>query len=255
MEVVNESPLPVPAGLEYLPYQAEGIEFALGRRNTLIADEMGLGKTIQALGVINALDIRRVLIVCPASLRINWAREARKWLCRRREICIVNEKNTVLAGAEIVICNYDRVWDYWDRLAAVHWDLLIGDEAHYLKNPKSQRAKASLGGMIKTALGNKRKRGIAASAARLRLLTGTPILNKPIELYPLLKALDRERWGQAWLWYATRYCAATRQRVGRDKEVWDTSGASNLDELQRILRGTVMIRRRKMDVLKDLPPK
>ena len=73
--------IPVPEGEQYLPYQLEAIEFALERPHTLIADEMGLGKTVEALGVLNAEpSARRILVVCPASLKLNWQREAERWL-------------------------------------------------------------------------------------------------------------------------------------------------------------------------------
>jgi SWI/SNF-related matrix-associated actin-dependent regulator 1 of chromatin subfamily A len=121
------------------------------------------------------------------------------------------------------------------------WDLCIIDESQYLKNPKAQRSIAILGNA---------KKDIAAITAKRRIaLTGTPILNRPIEAQPILGFLDPQNFGHFWR-FAKRYCAAYQGPYG-----WDLSGASNLEELQRKLRATCMIRRLKRDVLTELPPK
>ena len=131
---------------------------------------------------------------------------------------------------------------YNDAIRAREWDILIGDEIHYVKNSKSIRAKELFGN---------RKEGIKEIQARRKIfLTGTPLLNRPIELWTLLHALDRKGIGANWKNYVERYCAAYQSGFG-----WDVSGASNVDELQRKLRSTIMIRRTKEDVLKELPPK
>ena len=98
--------IPRPDGLEYMPFQRAGIAFALGRENTLIGDEMGLGKTIQAVGIVNASpDARRVLVICPASLKLNWQRELTKWLTRPMSVGIGNGGG--IPDTDIVIVNYD----------------------------------------------------------------------------------------------------------------------------------------------------
>lgn len=225
--------VPAPAGLSYLPYQRAGIAYALARQNTLIADEMGLGKTIQAIGVINADEsLRRVLIICPASLRLNWQRECERWLVMPRRIEIANGK-AYPHNAEIVIINYDILGKHEEALASP-WDLIIADEAHYLKNRKAQRTRAAL----------------AIPSTRYLFLTGTPITNRPIELFPLLTKLDPQGLGANWYQFAKRYCGAHQTRFG-----FDTRGATNLDELQTRLRSTCMVRRRKADVLTELPAK
>ncbi len=141
--------IPAPAGLSYLPYQRAGIAYASQRKRTLIGDEMGLGKTIQALGFINASpDVKTVLVVCPASLRLNWEREARKWLVNADsfKFYIVESGDPVPADANFVIVNYNRLkGEVFDSLMARSWDLLVADEAHYAKNPKAQRTQALLG--------------------------------------------------------------------------------------------------------------
>ena len=245
----------VPPGLAYLPYQRAGIAYAMDRPNVLIADEMGLGKTVEALGVINAdYSIKRVLVICPASLKINWHREAEKWRTRYMRVEIANGSAGRAAGeeaafpdADIVIINYDILAKHRDAIDRVQWDLLIVDEAHYLKNPKAQRTRLVLGHWDK----DEAKRIQPIQARRRLFLTGTPIVNRPVELWPLIQAMNPTGMGRAgFMKYATRYCNATKTRFG-----WDFSGASNLDELQRRLRESVMVRRLKEDVLTELPAK
>jgi len=234
--------IPAPEGLEYLPFQKAGIAYALNRKNTLIADEMGLGKTIQAIGVVNAKNksgkaIERVLVVCPAAVKINWKRELQKWLVNRYRIEILKPTTSLIPLSDentIYIVNFDLLGKF-KGLAALRYDLLVVDEAHYAKNPKTQRS-TNLEKL--TYVENK------------IFLTGTPILNRPIELYRLLQllGLDIPLFGRNG--YAHRFCAAHRTRFG-----WDLTGSSNLEELQEMLRREVMIRRLKKDVLKELPPK
>lgn len=239
-----EIDLPVPEGLAYLPFQRAGVAYAMRRPNVLIGDEMGLGKTIQAIGLINAdPTIKRVLVTVPATLRTNWARELRKWLVRPMTIGIAAGKEW--PGTDVVIINYDILKNHVDALRAQEWDLLIADEAHALKNPKAQRTAYVLGKWDKDPA----KRITAIPARRKAFLTGTPILNRPIELYTLIKALDPETW-RNWRDFATRYCDGKQTAYG-----WDVSGASNLNELQERLRSTIMIRRLKKDVLTELPAK
>jgi SNF2 family DNA or RNA helicase len=271
VEAETTMALPVPEGLSYLGYQRAGIAYAASRSTggTLIADEMGLGKTIQAIGIVNALpDVQTVVIVCPASLKVNWARECSKWLVRGATILThfgsrqptwdhtpraASVDSVGDAPLTIHIVNYDVLAKF---RAPGGVDLLIADEAHYAKNPKAQRTK--------------NLQALARASKRTVLLTGTPILNKPIELWPLLQIVAPETWdpagmvkgkavgvgqGAGFFRYAKRYCAAHQEQVSRTKSVWVFDGHSNLDELQEKLRATCMVRRLKADVLKELPPK
>ena len=247
----SDRDIPCPAGLAYLPYQRAGIAYALdrfaqGKRGVLVADEMGLGKTIQALGIINAdPSIKRVLVICPASLKLNWAAEARKWLLRTSTmITVLGSKGPVVyheghgsSQDEVVVVNYDILKKHHASLKAVEWDLIAYDEAHYCKNPKAQRTEYALG----------------LPAKRRVMLTGTPILNRPVELWPLISALDPMEW-RNFMGFALRYCDAHQEWAGR-KQVWNFKGSSNLPELQDRLRAGLMVRRLKADVLQDLPPK
>ncbi len=228
-----EMAIPCPVGLAYLPYQRAGIAFAVRRDNTLISDEMGLGKTVEAIGVVNAdPSIKKVLVVCPASLKLNWKRELERWLVRKLSVQIGDSKRFP-AQADIIVVNYDVLHRHEKQVAELQWDLLIVDEAHYCKNRKARRS----------------KQVFKIRAQRNLLLTGTPIVNRPVELWPLLNFLDPDHWNN-FNAYAKRYCDAHKNRYG-----WDFSGASHLAELQEKLRATLMVRRLKQDVLIDLPAK
>jgi SWI/SNF-related matrix-associated actin-dependent regulator 1 of chromatin subfamily A len=230
--------LPRPDGLEYLGYQKAGIVFVQdvwkSGRGGLIGDEMGLGKTIQAIGLINAEPaIRKVLIVCPNTLKANWRRELKKWLTRPMTIGIQDAGCGYVGDRyDITIINYDVVHKF-PKLQETDWDLRVIDEGHYCKNPKARRTKFTLS--------TKSKRKVT--------LTGTPILNRPVELWPLINDLDPARW-KKFFPFAKRYCSATHNGFG-----YDFSGSSNEAELQNILRSTVMVRRLKADVLTELPAK
>lgn len=268
--------IPVPAGLAYRPYQKGGIAYAMEHPNTLIGDEMGLGKTIQALGAINASpDVKSVLCVVPASLRFNWDRESKKWLVREFNIFVVEEtKDVIPETATMVIVNYElirgkRIDDpngamapngkklriiqgspIHAQLMARTWDMLVVDECHRLKDPKSLQAIAVLG-----STGNKKKgeppvRGLKDHSGRNIFMTGTPFLNRPVEMHPILAALAPTEFGNFFV-FAKRYCQAHQDERGH----WDFTGSSNLGELQERLRSTIMVRRLKKDVLTELPPK
>jgi SWI/SNF-related matrix-associated actin-dependent regulator 1 of chromatin subfamily A len=237
--------IPVNEGLEYLPFQKAGIAYSADHRNILIADEMGLGKTIQALGIIN-LDptMKKVLCVVPASLKLNWEREAKKWLVRETDISVINSKDGWVDG-DLVIINYDILKKFHDEIHARDWDLLVCDEAHYMKNNKAQRTKEIVGWYDKRI----KKVVSRLEAERKVFLTGTPIVNRPIELWPLINYLAPKTF-KYFMSYAKRYTKAHHNGYG-----WDFTGASNLEELQDKLRTTIMIRRLKKEVLTELPPK
>lgn len=248
--------IPAPDGLSYLGYQKAGVVFGYDRPGTLFGDEMGLGKTIQAIGVLNcllaeAIDPKlRVLVVCPASLKLNWRRELEKWLVKQVPIFIADSKNCPdMLGVTVI--NYDILHKHDELLHRIEWDVVICDEAHYLKaGQKSRRGKMVFGiepTAKQAAAGVTRVPGIQGK--RKFLLTGTPIANKPAELFPLISYLDPIRWNNFFK-YGIRYCGGNKSGG-----YWDFSGSSNLEELQDILRSTIMVRRLKKDVLKELPPK
>ena len=231
--------IPCPDGLMYLPFQKAGIAYAIERENVFIADEMGLGKSVESVGVINVdATLNNVLIICPASLKLNWARELRRWLTREMSIELVNGG---FPTSNIVILNFDILKNWMPEIHARKWDLLIVDEAHKLKNKKAMRTKLVLGykELVKKTdtadqIAEKEKKNIPAIQARRRLfLTGTPIVNRPVELFTLLEAIDPNGLGKNFFAFAKRYCDAKQTRYG-----WDFSGHSNLEELQTKMRAT-----------------
>ena len=233
---------PCPEGLSYLPYQKAGIEYSVcnSRGGVLIADEMGLGKTIQAIGYMNVTHPNNVLIVCPATVKLNWQNELIKWM-------IHYTPSGVAYGSEpfpdtpIVIINYDILMRFHDEIHSKTWKLLVSDECHYLKNPEAKRTLE--------VLGSKRDKVEGIKTEKKIFLTGTPILNKPKEIFPVLNYLDPKTFPSFYT-FGKRYCGGFNAETG-----WDFNGASNLEELNVKLRTSVMIRRLKKDVLKDLPPK
>lgn len=229
--------IPVPEGLALRPFQRAGVAYAMARNATLIADDMGLGKTLQAIGVINAdPNVKSALIVVPLSVKVNWQRELDKWLTRDMLIGLASAKEW--PDTDVVVIHPD-VLKRRPEIHAKTWDLLVVDEAHFFKNAKAQRTVALFGD----------RSHVAVRARRKIAMTGTPIPNRPVELWPILHSLDPDNWGN-WRNFVIRYCAGHQTKWG-----WDVSGASHLDELQDTLRSTLMIRRRKADVLTELPPK
>lgn len=243
--------VPAPEGLAYLGYQRAGIAFGFERPAVLIGDEMGLGKTIQAIGILNACpELKRVLVICPASLKLNWKRELDRWCVRKRSILVADSKLFAALADGVTIVNYDVLHKHEETLRTTDWDVLICDEAHFLKTPTARRTKMVFGAR---ASAKEKKSGMAdvpGLAAKKRiLLSGTPIANRPVELFPLINYLDPVTWGNEWK-FKQRYCGAHHNGFG-----WEFNGASHLDELQDKLRSSIMVRRLKKDVLTELPPK
>lgn len=239
--------LPHPDGLDYLPYQKAGVAFMQNKDGVLLGDDMGLGKTIQVIGLINVNPHwRNILIVCPASLRLNWQRELERWLVNDYTIGIADTKDGV-PDSDIVIVNYDILHKL--NLADWEWDLVALDEAHYIKNSKTLRSKA-----IKGERRNVKEKGWTWVREPIHAdvkvaMTGTPIPNRVAEIYNILNWLDPGTW-RNYMQFAQRYAGARQGKFGMEEGV-----PQHLDELQDKLRSTIMVRRRKADVLKELPPK
>lgn len=213
------------AGADYIARNSGGV---------LMADEMGLGKTIQALAAVESRERFPLLIVSPAVVKYNWYHESVKWLGHRS--INVMDGSSPMEYNEITIINYDLLEKRFNDLDSVVWHTIIFDESHYLKNYKAARTKAA------TLL--------AAHAESRILLSGTPILNRPQELISQLIVMDKiHLFGGFWP-FVNRYCKAKRTRFG-----WDFSGAANLEELNKKLRESCMIRREKREVLSELPEK
>jgi SNF2 family DNA or RNA helicase len=257
--------IPVPDGLSYLPFQRAGIEYASQRALTLIADEMGLGKTVQAIGAVNAdPNISHVLIVCPASLKHNWRREWQKWDVKGLEVQIVDGVKEVMFDGDVVIINYDILAAHATELKKRDgWHAMILDECHYLKNRRTDRTLEVFGGIKRNADREIIARYNPIPAEKKLLLSGTPIVNKPKELWPLLQTLDPMGLGASsnWYNYAKRYCQMRSweqpdpRKPGQTMTMYWWEGADNLEELQELMRARFMVRRLKKDVLTELPAK
>lgn len=217
-------------------YQKEGVEHVVrhfdGR--ALIADDMGLGKTLQAIALSKYYGYKRVLVICPAYLRYNWKAEFDKWL-GIKEVCLVKTGKDELKGYPVII-SYELAVKKKALLMDYGFDMVICDESHYMKNHKTKRTRglAPLIRSIKKAL----------------LLTGTPALNRPSELFSQANMIRRDFFPK-FKQYAERYCDRKMSPLG----YWDDSGSSNPHEVHWLAKKTVMIRRLKRDVLKDLPQK
>lgn len=252
--------IPSPAGLEYRPYQRAGVAFAMkafaaGKPGVMFGDEMGLGKTMQAIGCMVLTEAAKILVVCPASLKLNWAREIELWIpgCTTTVI----EKGECNPNARVTITNYDSVIGKKTNptatreiLASTKYDMVVFDEAHVLKNEKAQRTKFFFGHYTRDGL---KTEGLIHKAEKVLLLTGTPIQNKIRESMGLIRALkgfgpDGVAKGEGAFLY--RYCGPQKGRFGTTFD-----GATRLPELQAKLRGSIMVRRLKKDVATELPPK
>lgn len=215
-------------------YQKDCIKFlcSAGGR-AIIADDPGTGKSAESLGYIVHSKKRKVLIVCPASMKYVWEAEIAKWTSLTSYV--ITPKDKLLPNeSNIYIINYDILKKHLEKLINIKWDMIIGDEGHFIKEPSAIRSKC-----FKT---------IAKNVPEVIFLTGTPILSRPIELFNLLNTLDKKSW-PSWYLYAKRYCDAHHTRFG-----FDVSGASNLNELKDRIKG-YFIRRTKNEILKELPPK
>jgi SWI/SNF-related matrix-associated actin-dependent regulator 1 of chromatin subfamily A len=218
-------------------------------KGVLLADEMGTGKTIVAIVAANTLGFRRILVICPAHLRETWINEITAWQTLSHLIIPVKANSqydpTILVSITSgwVIINYD-ILQRRPEIKARSWDLLICDESHLLKNFMARRTCEIFGGKYK----GEHIEPIPADKALL--LSGTPFLNRPDELYTQVSYLDPTNWPSFKSFIKQYY-----EDDARSDDLRRVTGqARNLDRLQQKLRSTIMVRHLKQDVL-DLPPK
>ncbi|VAH27589.1 unnamed protein product [Triticum turgidum subsp. durum] len=244
----------IPADVEskLMPFQRDGVRFALqhGGR-VLIADEMGLGKTLQAIAVASCLhDAWPVLVISPSSLRLHWASMIQQWLNIPTEDILVvlpqtggsnkagfrlvysNTKGDFHLDGMFNVISYDVVPKIQSTLLDLDFKIVIADESHFLKNGQAKRTIASL--------------PVLQKAQYVVLLSGTPALSRPIELFTQLQALYPTVYKNV-NEYGNRYCKGGYFGLYQ--------GASNHEELHNLMKATVMIRRLKKDVLSELPVK
>ncbi len=213
-------------GGELRPFQRAGVRYALESRRLFIADEQGLGKTVEALALLEEDDAFPAVVICPASLKLNWQREIQHWLPHRSQHVVVGTGKTI-PKAEITVLNYEIVHAHRERLAISRPKALILDESHYVKNPAAKRTRAV------------RRLAEALPEGAFKLaLTGTPVMNHPDELIAQLRILGRlEEFGSG----------------ARFKRRFQGAGAE--ERIHWHLRRTCFVRRLKKDVLPQLPEK
>mmetsp|Transcript_80915 Transcript_80915/g.142749 ORF Transcript_80915/g.142749 Transcript_80915/m.142749 type:complete len:643 (-) Transcript_80915:30-1958(-) len=237
--------------LELKPFQRAGVELILRERRCFLADEMGLGKTVQALAALELLGdcAYPALVVCPLSVKFNWTEEVLRW-APLRKACILTSKddpNKLPEDVDVVIVNFELLKSTNRLKYALEkgFQSLIVDECHKLKTGKADRTKA----LVKVS-------DTIPQEGLILMLSGTPVLNRPVELIAQLKVLHRIKHMGGVMKFRERYCAPKKVKYGRmEAAVWDYSGADNIDELNEMLRQTCFLRRAKYDVLQDLPRK
>jgi SWI/SNF-related matrix-associated actin-dependent regulator 1 of chromatin subfamily A len=224
-----------------MEHQKESIQKLVENKKFILADDMGLGKTTSTIIAALETKAKKILIICPATLKINWKREIENYT--DRPVYIAESKNFSIEH-DFVIINYDIIKNFHDtkkkddsQILKANFDLVITDEAHYIKNAQAQRTKLI--------------NDIVKDIDRLWLLTGTPMTSRPIDYYNLLSLVDSPV-AKNWMAYVIRYCAGYQFKVG-PRKVWNVMGSSNLEELRDRTSGTIL-RRLKEDVL-DLPDK
>lgn len=244
--------------LDLLPFQKEGVSAIVHRRRLYLGDDPGLGKTAQVIIACKGLDHqvlnKGVLIICPASLRLNWAKEWEMWGGPECELHIMSyQEATKDAQGKAPRKGQSRV-----GIKERQWGVVCVDEAHALKSTKSQRGRALLFSIwreLKDELdpekGYEFIRSEGIEGDYMIFLSGTPVLNKPVDIFPLIRHLDRKAWPSKSK-FEMRYCDAHTDKFGR----WNTDGASNLAELKDKLVGSgLLLRRLKKNVLTQLPAK
>jgi SWI/SNF-related matrix-associated actin-dependent regulator 1 of chromatin subfamily A len=238
-----------PADEELWPFQKGGVEYALRRQNSLIGDVPGLGKTAQAICFANEINARRVLVLCPASIRLQWAGQIRRWSTMPWPYhvhCILNGRRGVHPAAEWTVVSYDlaRTPAIGGSLAEGSYDLLILDEGHYLKTIDAGRTRAVFGGGKKLT-----HPPLAGRSGAIIDLTGTPLPNRPREAYTALRGLcwdaidfmSEDTFGE-------RFNPVIRRKItkldGTEAMVTDERTGRH-GELQSRLRANIMVRRMK----------
>ncbi len=224
-----------------LEHQKEAIEKLAGSKRFILADDMGLGKTTSTIIAALETGAKKILIVCPASLKINWQREIENY--SDRSVYISEGKNFSIEH-DFVIVNYDILKNFYDLkdkdnslITQGNFDLIILDEAHYVSNGQAARTKLV--------------NSFSKKCERVWLLTGTPMTNRPMNYFNLLSLVESPV-SQNWMAYAIRYCQGYQFMAGTRK-IWNVTGASNLEEL-RDRTSRQVLRRLKTEVL-DLPEK
>ena len=247
-------------GLEALrPFQVEGATWLVRQGRAILGDDMGTGKTLQVLAAAQAAGAWPLLVICPAVVKLNWAKEVFKWLPGRsvsvlgvkRASCVLDgEARAIECGnmnADVVVVNYDIVGKLREALGAKAWGAVVCDESHYLKTHNALRTKHVT--WLMTGYDKDLKRRTKDAVPYRWLLSGTPMLNRPIELVSQLTIIDRLQELGGFRGFVSEYCDAKHNGFA-----WDYSGAKNMAALGVAMK-RIMLRRTKAEVLPELPPK
>ncbi len=239
----------VSMGRPLFRYQVEGAAWlaqclAAGR-GAILADEPGAGKSAQAIAALFATGMLPAIIVCPASLKKNWEREL-GWSAYSPRVELISKREGFIAEADVYVINYELIRHREQQLAELGARAIVFDEAHELKEPRARLMhRASVGTRLADWIG------------RPILLTGTPMLNRPSELWRLLRIVEPHQWPKFEEFYQ-RYCKAPEEdelEPRPDQRIITSVGrAEHLDELKARVQ-PVMLRRLKSEVLPDLPPR
>ena len=242
-------------------FQFAAAEYALARDHCIIGDAPGVGKTGEALLVSNAIESKNNLVICPASLILNWDREIRMWstLDGLRTYPVLKGTDGVGPHSHYTIISYDmlRNESIFNALMDQRWDHLILDEAHALKDYKGNKRTKAICGWTD---GGTYKPGLADVSGRITMLTGTLLPNQPIECYNAIRLLDWEaidemsvaEFRKHYYGYGSGFIRIRGKVQWFDRVL---NVPRNLDKLQYKLRKNLMVRRLKKDVLHELPPK
>lgn len=221
------------------PYQLVGTGFLMFNRLALLADDMGLGKTPQAIAAWERLNLNQILIVAPASVLINWQREIFKFTGKES---FISERGKLPSTPMPVIVSYAHATRHKEAYASRHWQAIVVDESHFLKEHTSSRSKA--------VFGPKKSFGLCHFTDRLWLLSGTPAPNHAGELWPMLKTFGLTK--MSYDGFVARYCNSYRQGNYNHIRISGTKTEYS-PELKAMIK-KCSLRRLKKDVLKDLPP-
>jgi len=251
---VSNAPLPS-ARDKLRPYQVEGVEFLVARNSAILADDPGLGKSAELLVAADEKGFQRILIVCPAIGRVSWVQQVRLWQRVPRVVLVADSHDQVPEGPCVVVVSYDQLnqkpyTQIFKSILDSRFDLLIADEFHYLKTPTAQRTKAIFGKSLD------RKTGISSRVDTAWFASGTPAPNHTGELFPVVHAHFPGVWGRVStsqpltqaVWEETFCDVDDSGKYGRR-----ITGSKNIPTLRRALEG-IILRRKKSDVLTDLPP-
>lgn len=225
------------------PFQVEGANFLANNKQAILCDEMRMGKSAQAIAAADIAGHWRILITCPASVKITWEREIPKWSNAGRSVQIIyGKKGHIDPTIDVTIINYDICSEIhiYTQLMELNFDVIIIDEFHYLKGMESQRTEAIL------------CHGIASRAKCHWGLSGTPILNRPIEIFPIAQSLKPEILTpyNSYKSFAQHFCGG---HLDTTTQKFFDKGATNKEELRLRLNSGFMLRRLRKDHLDELP--